>query len=120
MLGASGCDIYGQDIGTALMSILITRKQALWETINSVDGVVRAYFIVMSKYGLTFFIFCYLVEIIFGCLYLLLISFMPFRCFIFIKTNFRVFNVHQNVSKTSWAIILIQISILKCDYISEC
>lgn len=113
MLGASGCDIYGQDIGTALMSILITRKQALWETINSVDGVVRAYFIVMSKYGLYFFIFCYLVEII-------LISCMPLRCFIFMKTNVSVSNVHQNVSKTSWAIILIQISILKCDYISEC
>lgn len=63
MLGARGCDIYGQDIGTVLMSILITRKQPLWEIINLCDGVVWAYFIVLSKYGLTFFISYYLVEV---------------------------------------------------------
>lgn len=39
VLGASGCDIYGQDIGTVLMSILISRKQAPWEPINSNDEV---------------------------------------------------------------------------------
>lgn len=48
VLGASGCDIYGQDIGILLMSILITRKQACVETINSNDRA-RGLFYILVK-----------------------------------------------------------------------